>query len=211
MLGLDPSAAVRRRLEDLGVCEAGMERLRIYATLLEKWTARINLIARGTVPDLWTRHVLDSAQMLPILDRCVSRETSLADLGTGGGIPGLILAAVSDRPVTLVDSDQRKLAFCAEAAREMGVDATICAGRIEEIPPLSAPMITSRALAPLDRLMPWLHRHLGPGGQALLLKGRDAEAELQAVAGQWVFHVKHHPSLTEPQARILHVTDLVPA
>ena len=179
------------------------DRLEIYANLLRKWSPRINLVAPRTLDEIWTRHFEDSLQLLPHLP---SEPGILADLGSGGGLPGLVLAAAlaeTGWTVRLIESDHRKAVFLRTCAREMGLSVEVIAERIETCPPSNARVVTARALAPLDRLLPMVHRHLAPGGRAVLLKGRTAEAEIAAVENDWTFDLTTAPSITDPDARIL--------
>lgn len=195
-------------LPDLAVPPEAEERLRAFAALAARWTQRINLVAPSTVPQMWERHVLDSAQLLPLAP---SGARTWADLGAGGGFPGIVLAVLGGEAlrVTLVESDARKGAFLRTAARELGLSVTVLDGRAEEVEPLAADVVSARALAPLPRLLPLVARHLGPGGMAILPKGRDWAAEVGAArAGGWRFALDARPSATDPRARLLVVADL---
>ena len=201
---------VTRDLPGLDASPATLERLEAYEALARRWTERINLVAPSTVPDLWTRHIADSAQLWPLAP---SGARTWADHGSGGGFPGLviaILAAKAGAPqVTLIESDQRKCAFLRTAARELGLKPTILDQRAEAAPPQAADVVSARALAPLPALLPLVVRHLAPGGTALLPKGRDHAAELEAARAQgWTFAAEALPSATDPSARILRLTDL---
>ena len=126
-----------------------MERLDIYADLLRSWTKRINLVSNKTLPMLWQRHFLDSAQLFPFVT-----EGLWLDVGSGGGFPGAVIAIMSpDTPVTLVESDQRKAAFLRTVARETGVGFQVKAERMEALPPAQANRFSARALAPLTELL----------------------------------------------------------
>lgn len=184
------------------------ERLAILESLARKWTARINLVAPSTLSDFRRRHIDDSGQ---VADLAPDGASTWCDLGSGGGFPGLVVAALRpDVAVTLIESDQRKCAFLRTAAREMGVSVTVLDRRIEETPPQAADVVSARALAALPTLLPLVAQHLSSGGTALLMKGREVEAELDAArAAGWAFAAESLPSRTDPQARILRLTDLV--
>ena len=205
------------------VTPAQMDRLRAYAETLEKWQKSINLVARGTLADLWRRHILDSAQALPLLPPIPPGSTgaprTLVDLGSGAGFPGLVIAALTDPgdwQVHLVESDGRKCAFLAEAARAMGLtvgrDLFIHRTRIEDLPKMAeiqAPAVTARALAPLDDLLDMAEFILRKDGIGVFLKGKKWEEELTAAKKRWMMHATPHSSLTDPEGRILVVSDLV--
>ena len=179
--------------------------LAAYAALLEKWQRRINLVAPASLEDLWRRHMLDSAQLLPHLPPGAA---AITDLGAGAGFPGLVLAAMSGRRVHLVESDQRKCAFLAEAARLLGLSerVTIHAARIEALPPWPAAIVTARALAPLARLLAWAAPFLGEASLCLFLKGRRWREELTEARRDWIMAaVEAIPSRTEPEAAILKI------
>ncbi len=136
----------------------------------------------------------------------------MADLGTGAGFPGLVLAATQARPVHLVESDQRKSAFLREAVRTLRLNNVIVhATRIEQatLPPLSA--LTARALAPLGELLRHAHGYLAPDGVAVFPKGRNADAELTAAAARWHMATERFPSRTDPEATIFRIRNIRPA
>src|SRR5262245_6810510 len=153
---------------DTGVSRETLERLSAYAALLLKWQARINLISAATAGDLWRRHMLDSAQLLPLLP---PGTTSLVDLGSGAGFPGLVLSVLGIRDVHLIESDQRKCVFLAEAARAAGAAPIIHNQRIENAEEITAGIVTARACAPLDQLLTYAQKFLWHEGKALFLKG----------------------------------------
>ncbi len=116
--------------QQANVSRETLARLERYAELLEKWNRRINLVGRGTIDDLWRRHMLDSAQLLPLIPDSAE---SLVDLGSGAGFPGLVLAICGVENVHLIESDRKKSAFLREVARETAAPVTIHNKRIEEI------------------------------------------------------------------------------
>lgn len=184
-----------------------------YSALAEKWNKRINLVAPSTLPDFWNRHIADSAQLL---DFAPHGSRTWLDIGSGGGLPALVVAIVAreERPhlrVTLVESDQRKAAFLREAARITGAEVVIVADRIERLPPQSADVISARAFAPLDRLLAAAAPHLAPGGVCLFPKGAGHAAEVEAALAHWRFVLHKHPSLTDPAGVILDIRELHPA
>ncbi len=194
--------------DGLNVSRETLARLQIYADLLEKWNPRINLVARSTLPDLWTRHMLDSAQIFELAPHPVSHRV---DLGSGGGFPGLVIAIMADQGkspsrVTLVESDARKSAFLRTVVRETGALAKVINDRIESVDPLSADVVSARALADLPTLLELSHRHLAPSGTGLLLKGASWQKELQGAQSLWNFSHRIVNSQTESGPVILSVT-----
>jgi 16S rRNA (guanine527-N7)-methyltransferase len=184
-------------------------RLATFKALLLAWNPRINLISPGDVANLDHRHIADSLQLLALLPP----EGVCADLGSGAGFPGLVLAAAEPgRPWHLVESDRRKATFLAEAARSMDLpQVTIHASRIEAIalPPLAA--LTARALAPLPALLVHAERFLAPDGVAIFPKGRNAQAELTEALQGWRLRAERHPSATDAAATILRISEIARA
>ena len=184
-------------------------RLREYLALVRRWNAKINLIGDKEDAVLWRRHVLDSLQLAPLLE--VACSGPLVDLGSGAGLPGLILAIATARETHLIESDRRKAAFLAEAARSLGLVRTVIhPTRIERAATPRAAVVTARALAPLPVLLSHAHRMLAPGGVALFPKGRTAEDELTAALRDWTMAVERFPSRTESAATIFRLREIRP-
>ncbi|WP_291299120.1 16S rRNA (guanine(527)-N(7))-methyltransferase RsmG [Elioraea sp.] len=179
--------------------------LEAYAALLTRWNQRINLVSPRDLPRLWERHIADAAQLAPLIPPGTTR---IADLGSGAGLPGLILAIITGTETHLVERDQRKAAFLREAARETGAPATVHAADAATLTPLGAGVVTARALAPLPVLLPLAIRHSAPGGVLLFPKGATAEAELTAAAAAWTMAVERFPSRTDPAATILRLSEV---
>jgi 16S rRNA (guanine527-N7)-methyltransferase len=183
------------------------ERLEAFLALLLRWNARINLVAERDADTLRRRHIADSLQLLPLLPEGGGEA---ADLGTGGGFPGLVLAiADGGRLWHLVESDRRKAAFLLAASAELGLShVRVHTARIESVvlPPLS--LLTARALAPLPILLGHAARLLAPEGTAIFPKGRTAEAELTAAAADWTMHIERFASRTEAGATLLRLTGI---
>lgn len=184
------------------------QRLRQFTDLLLRWNRTINLISRRDEPLIWDRHIRDS---LALLTAVPPDGGPAADLGSGGGFPGLVLAIATDRHFHLVESDQRKCAFLREAARETGASVTIHPSRIETAALPQVSLITARALAPLPTLLDWATPHLAPGGVCIFPKGRTAEDELTAAAERWHMRVDRFPSPTDPAATILRLSEIARA
>lgn len=179
--------------------------LELYESLLRRWNARINLVSPRDLARFRERHVDDAAQLVPLIPQATRR---IADLGSGAGLPGLVLAILTGLETHLVERDQRKAAFLREAARLTGAPATVHAGDAATLPPLGADLVTARALAPLPALLPLAVRHLAPGGACLFPKGATAEAELTAARPDWTMHVERFQSRTDPSATILRLTEV---
>lgn len=196
--------------ENWNVSRETLERLKTYEALLKQWNPKINLVSRATLDDAWGRHFQDSIQ----IERLIPQQTrSLADLGSGGGFPGLVLAILfaETRPearVTLIESDQRKCTFLRTVLRETGVSARVLPERIEKVAPLGADVLTARALAPLSQLLGFAERHLRPGGHAFFPKGARFRAEIEEALATWAFSREEIVSETSPEAVILKIGDI---
>jgi 16S rRNA (guanine527-N7)-methyltransferase len=183
-----------------GVSRETLARLEAYAGLLLQWSPRINLVAASTLGDLWRRHLLDSAQLLPLVPAAAR---SLIDLGSGAGFPGLVLAAMGVPGVELIEADARKCAFLREAARVAGAAVNIRNARIESAPAHMVDVVTARGCAPLDRLLVLAQPFIGTDTVCLFPKGAQAGQELDAARQAWEFDVTSHDSRTDPRGVIL--------
>ncbi|MEX3017299.1 16S rRNA (guanine(527)-N(7))-methyltransferase RsmG [Gymnodinialimonas hymeniacidonis] len=182
-----------------------LERLETYHTLLLKWQPTINLVAPATLGEAWQRHFVDSAQLFEHIPDGAER---WLDLGSGGGFPGLVLAAMgaeANTPltVTLVESDIRKCGFLREVGRAMGVKVNILSRRISEVPNQSADVISARALSGLDKLVDHAKPHLGANTRLLFPKGSAWREELETLPARWQTICEPIPSLTHDDAVIL--------
>lgn len=185
-------------------------RLEGFVDLLAAWQRRINLIGPATLEDIWQRHIADALQLLPWIDSDVQR---ILDLGSGGGIPGLVIAIalMEERPVTvhLVESTGKKAAFLRQAAQLTGAPAVVHDCRIEDLAKAErighVDLVTARALAPLPKLLrlasPWLEA----GAYGLFHKGQDVDDELTESANSWRIAWAKHPSATDSRGCILEV------
>jgi 16S rRNA (guanine527-N7)-methyltransferase len=181
-----------------------MERLEIYADLLNRWTKRINLVAPSTLSALWQRHFLDSAQLCRF-----ATAGEWLDVGSGGGFPGAVIAIMcAETPVTLVESDQRKAAFLRAVARETGVGFAVHAERIESLAPQHSDRLSARALAPLSDLLVIAERHLSIQGKAILMKGASAQKEIDEALEHWSFDCETYASKTDADAVILSIGNI---
>lgn len=183
------------------------ERLTAYEALVRKWNAKINLVAPSTLPEFNSRHIQDSIQ---IFDHVQFPEGNWVDLGSGGGLPGIVVSIYAQKApltVSLVESDQRKSAFLRTVIRELSLqNVSIMTGRIENVPPLAANFVSARALAPLSVLLSMVRRHMHQDGTAIFLKGRSWKAECDEARKEWRFDVTSFPSKTDPDAAILKIT-----
>ena len=205
----DLAADRARALALVDVSRETLARLDRFVELLLVWQRKTNLIAPSTVPSLWVRHIADSLQLVEL----APNGTKIwADLGSGGGFPGLVigcaLADVQGACVHLIESNGKKAAFLRAAVRETGAAAEVHAGRIETTALDGIEMVTARALAPLNQLLTLLEPLLKKGAQALLPKGQDVDAELTEATKHWRIDGDLVPSKTSAAGRVLIVRAL---
>ncbi len=197
------------QLSRFNVSRESLDRLEIYVRLLLEWQKHINLIAPSTIGVVWQRHVIDSLQLLPYLPQGT---TAIADLGSGAGLPALILAATQPATVHMYEANAKKAAFLSEALRQMK-----CAGVVhrERLEPQKAPaempkvqVVTARAFAPLPLLLNLASPFLQAGAIGLFHKGQDIDTELNEAARTWQITSESHTSVTDPLAVILAVKEI---
>src|ERR1700680_3084498 len=162
-----------------GVSRETLARLKTYASILEDWNARHNLVSRASMNQLWRRHLWDSAQLLGFIPENIR---TLVDLGSGAGFPGLVLAEMlrgrDEVRIVLYESVGKKADFLSSVAQRLKLRVEIRRSRIEEADPKTFDLITARACAPLSKLLSYAQRFWGKRTIALFLKGQNLGAEL---------------------------------
>ena len=203
---MQPEAS--RAPDGLNVSRESRGKLEIYVDLLLAWQKRINLIGPATVPMVWERHIQDSLQLLPLLPE---NTKTIAELGSGAGIPGLVIAIAAGLEVHLYESNGKKAAFLREAARRTGVTAHIHVTRLEtlrtatNIPKVDC--VVARALAPLPLLLDYAEPFLARGAIGLFHKGQDVDAELTEATKCWKMNFIKHASLYDSRGVILQICE----
>ena len=184
------------------------DKLRIYEKTLIKWQGSINLISKSTINDIWVRHFLDSAQLFPIIKDI---EGNIFDFGSGAGFPGLILAIMGHKNITLVESDQKKCTFLREVARLSETDVSILHSRIENLEFRKVDLVLSRALAPLSKLISYVESFVikSPSNKKvwpkmLFLKGKSYKNEILELKRYKDLFFDEYPSLTDEQGKIIY-------
>ncbi len=192
-----------------GVSRETLARLSAYVALLEEWNARHNLVSAASLPDIWRRHVWDSAQLFPLMP---AEARSLVDLGSGAGFPGLVLAAMArERPgfhTVLYESIGKKCRFIEAAAERMELNVEVRNSRMEAAAPEPFDVVTARACAPLVKLLGYAQAFQGPVTVNLFLKGQSVEAELTEAHKSWRMKLARHESRTDPSGVILEIREL---
>lgn len=184
--------------------------LQQFERQFQKWNRRINLAAPSTIPVLWDRHVLDSAQLAGLKPDA----KHWLDLGSGGGFPGAVMAVLlKDRPGSrcdLVESNRKKTAFLSTVMAEMQAPARVHARRIEDMYAVipACEIVTARALAPLPRLLEFAAPWSEAGAICLFHKGRDYQSEVQESRDAWSFDLIEHPSRIDADGVVLEIAHI---
>jgi 16S rRNA (guanine527-N7)-methyltransferase len=205
----DPSFGAEEFVAATGVSRETLGRLSRYAELLLDWNSRHNLVSPRSLEDLWRRHFWDSAQLVPLIPADAG---TLADLGSGAGFPGLVLAELLRNRVrvTLHEATTKKCAFLAAAAEAMDLVVTVENQRMEDTPFQAFDVVTARACAPLPKLLAYAQHFADPNSVCLFLKGQNVGSELTEAHKSWKMKVRQIPSLTDPSGVILELRELSP-
>ncbi|MDO9639213.1 MAG: 16S rRNA (guanine(527)-N(7))-methyltransferase RsmG [Pseudotabrizicola sp.] len=193
-----------------GVSRETMERFKLLESLIRKWNPVINLVSKGSISEIYARHIMDSVQLFDLVEL---REGVWCDMGSGGGFPGLVIAAMAKGAgrtydLQMIESDSRKAVFLREAARQLDLHAVVVNARVEAVPPLSANVLSARALGPLSKLCEFAVRHIGDAGVSLFPKGINYADEIEKARVDWSFDLTVHPSKTEADAAILELRNI---
>ncbi|MAU41286.1 MAG: 16S rRNA (guanine(527)-N(7))-methyltransferase RsmG [Kordiimonas sp.] len=206
--------------QQLNVPRETCEKLEHYVATLLKWQKQINLISPSTVPEIWWRHIFDSAQLYALLPEKLTASAvtttpsegplsrPLLDLGSGAGFPALVLAIMGWNDVHMIESNGKKAAFLRQIIRDLDLQAVVHHGRIEQISPFPVSVMTSRALASLEQLLVYAEGFLQTDTLCLLPKGRTAEDEVAHAARNWKFNIEKIASQTDPEGVILKLTQI---
>lgn len=178
------------------------EQLEDYVAILLWEMERQNLIAESTRPHIWARHIVDSAQLIPLTQG--AGEGQWIDLGSGAGLPGIVAAILTDRPLMMVETRRKRIDFLNDVIARLGLSrASVFGGRVEAVPAANAAIISARAYAPLPRLLESAIHLSDEKTIWVLPKGRNAQNELEAASRSWqgAFHVER--SVTDADSAII--------
>lgn len=197
-------------LARLNVSRESLLKIETYVDLLLTWQTKINLIGPSTVENVWRRHVLDGLQLLPLMQ---NNTEAVADLGSGAGIPGLILALGGDLKADLYESNGKKVAFLREAIRQTKANARVHQIRLEtledHLPERIPDYVTARAVAPLEKLLLWAEPFLKRDAIGLFHKGQDVDSEVNKATKFWKMGaIIRHASMTDSDGTILEVKEI---
>lgn len=187
-----------------GISDDALADLDRYRLMLEEGNAVMNLVGPASLPEFWSRHALDSAQLLPLAPDA----RIWADLGAGAGLPGVVLAillkGVDGAKVWLIDSQAKRCRFLESVVSSLSLPAEVVNARAETLT-IKADVVTARACAPLDRLMDFAKPYRARGAEALFLKGEKAEEEIADARRRHRFEADVLPSQSDPRGRILRI------
>lgn len=195
-------AALYSQFAALNVSRETSERLAAYVALLRKWNPTINLVSARSLSDVWQRHILDSAQLVPMLP--AGAET-IVDLGSGAGLPGLVIACFGVTQVHLIESDRRKCIFLGQAIQALDLDVQVHTARIADVTPIAADVITARALASVAELLDHADSFMAKKTQCLFMKSLDVASELTQATKGWTFKSEQTPSRSDSRGVILRI------
>ena len=184
----------------LSVSRETLSRLTKFVDLLLKWQRSINLIGPGTLDDVWRRHVLDCGQLVRFLP---NRRARVLDIGTGAGLPGMVLGILGVPNIQMIESDAKKCVFLREAARITETPVKIIEARAESALCEPADVVTARAVAPLMRLLEFTERYIKTNTVCFFFKGTNFGNELTDIKNNWNMQFETHPSLTQRDGVIL--------
>ena len=192
-------------IKQIGSPAEVIEKLERYAALLNEWSERFNLVAASTLPHIWSRHFLDSAQLFRFIP---DTARVIADIGSGAGFPGLVLSIMGIKKVHLIDGTGKKANFLRAVVDDLKLDAIVHQERAENMGDLKADVITARALAPLPELLGFSNALIRKGTICLYLKGQNVDAELTESAKYWTFSHEKFASISDPSGSVLILKDV---
>jgi len=192
-------------LKHFPISRETFQALELYEAMLREWNQKFNLIGNSTLPEIWTRHFLDSAQIMSY----IPEETqSLADMGSGAGFPGIVLSILGVPEVHLIESVGKKAVFLYEIVKALDLNVAVHQGRVEDMHNFKADIITARALKPLPELIKLANPLMHKGSFGIFLKGKNVLEELTESAQSWTFDFAKSPSISDPSGSVLIIKNL---
>jgi len=172
---------------------------------LISYNKHTNLVGKSTLIDPWRSHILDSIQITPFIK---NKRSSILDMGTGAGVPGLILSILGYNNVSLVDSNGKKINFIKGACKKLDINANIFLGRIEKLRKTQYKFLISRGLAGLSKLLTYSHNFINSDTVLIFLKGKTINEEIIEASNKWSFKSRIYPSFSDERGRILIIKKL---
>lgn len=197
-------------IEKYNVSRETITDLEAFQNLVLEWNNKFNLISKSSEKDIWNRHIIDSLQLVDFIEK---KDNVLYDFGSGAGFPGIVLAIYAKHnslnwQITLVESIRKKANFLNEIKNKMNLNIKIINDRIENLKIKKADIITSRALASLEKLFEYVLPFSKKDTQLIFPKGASWQAELEKTQKNWSFIYKKYPSITNKESVILFVKNL---
>ena len=192
-------------IKDLSLTGKQQKKLEDYIEALKDYNAHTNLVGRSTLINPWKEHILDSLQILPFIK---DKKLSILDMGTGAGLPGLALNILGCENVSLVDSNGKKIFFLKQVKKKLNLNVRIFLKRIERLENLKYDMLTSRALANLDKLLSYSQKFIKKNTVLIFLKGKAVNDELTDARKNWKFTLEKKQSISDQRGTILIIKDL---
>ena len=174
--------------------------LQKYIDSIIKYNFHTNLVGKSTLADPWSKHILDCLQLVPFIK---NKNYSILDMGTGAGLPGVILSLAGYKNVSLVDSNGKKIKFLKTIKEDLGLNLNIILGRLEKLHNLRFDIITSRALAKLDILFGYSQNFIKKNTVLIFLKGKTVNEEILEAKKNWKFNFQKYRSVSDSRGVIL--------
>ncbi len=182
-----------------------IESIEMFLSNIVEHNKHTNLIGRSTIKNLWNRHVLDCLQLSKYIN---SKKTKILDLGTGPGLPGVLLSIVGYKNILMIDSSRKKTEFVKLNINQLFLSAKIINKRIETVEAKNHDIIVSRALAPLNKLLTYALIHSNKKTTSLFLKGRSVSNELQIAKKNFFFDYEVFESISVGDGCILKIRNI---
>ena len=176
-----------------------------YIDRLQDYNSHTNIVGKSTLVNPWSSHVLDCIQILPFIK---NKKLSILDMGTGAGLPGIVLYISGCNNVTLIDSNGKKINFLKLIKKKMNLNINIILGRLEKLNNLKFDVITSRALASLDKLLSYSQKFMKKSTVLIFLKGKTVNEELIEAQKKWTFLFQQHKSISDFRGSVLIIKNL---
>ena len=182
-----------------------IESIEMFLSNIVEHNKHTNLIGRSTIKNLWNRHVLDCLQLSKYIN---SKKTKILDLGTGPGLPGVLLSIVGYKNILMIDSSRKKTEFVKLNINQLFLSAKIINKRIETVEAKNHDIIVSRALAPLNKLLTYALIHSNKKTTSLFLKGRSVNNEINIAMKKFVFDIEKFESLSSGDGCVLKIKNI---
>ena len=193
--------------KSLNVCEKKMQKFFKYIKLLDIYQTKVNLIGKSTRDNIWSRHILDSAQILKLLPN-ENKGYSIIDVGTGAGLPGLVLTILGRNDIILCENNHKKVSFLSAVTKECQLKVQIFKGKIESYNNKNAKIVVSRAFAPLNFLLKSIKHMISPDTILIIHKGEKYLEELEVARKYYAFSSQCYDSVTNPLAKIIKIKNI---